>query len=73
MKTPPAPEGTDGVFHAFTSGKVAALDRKTSLALVSFPPICNFLPWFPVPADGFRGNHRKTSALSSQIMWRRRV
>jgi len=26
MKTPPAPEGTDGVFHAFTSGKVAALD-----------------------------------------------
>jgi hypothetical protein len=28
MKTPPAPEDTDGVFHAFTSGKVAALERK---------------------------------------------
>src|SRR6266536_925372 len=30
MKTPPAPEDTDGVFHAFTSGKVAALGRRTS-------------------------------------------
>jgi hypothetical protein len=29
MKTPPAPEDTDGVFHAFTSGKVAALEPGT--------------------------------------------
>jgi hypothetical protein len=29
MKTPPAPEDTDGVFHAFTSGKVAALGLRT--------------------------------------------
>jgi hypothetical protein len=29
MKTPPASEETDGVFHAFTSGKVAALGWKT--------------------------------------------
>jgi hypothetical protein len=28
MKTPPAPEDTDGVFHAFTSGKVAALELR---------------------------------------------
>jgi hypothetical protein len=28
MKTPPASEGTGGVFHAFTSGKVAALEQK---------------------------------------------
>ena len=28
MKTPPASEEADGVFHAFTSGKVAALDLK---------------------------------------------
>jgi hypothetical protein len=30
MKTPPAPEDADGVFHAFTSGKVAALEPRTS-------------------------------------------
>jgi hypothetical protein len=30
MKTPPAFKNADGVFHAFTSRKVAALDRKTS-------------------------------------------
>jgi len=30
MKTPPTSEDADGVFHAFTSRKVAALERKTS-------------------------------------------
>src|SRR6185312_1267904 len=30
MKTPPASEDANGVFHAFTSLKVAALERKTS-------------------------------------------
>jgi hypothetical protein len=44
IKTPPAPEDTDGVFHAFTSGKVAALELKTSLAVVSFRPSRNFFP-----------------------------
>ena len=29
MKTPPASENADGVFHAFTSCEVAALERKT--------------------------------------------
>jgi hypothetical protein len=29
MKTPPTSEDVDGVFHAFTSRKVAALDMKT--------------------------------------------
>jgi hypothetical protein len=30
MKTPPASEDANGVFHAFTSRKVAALEMKTS-------------------------------------------
>src|SRR6185369_1212890 len=30
MKTPPTFEDADGVFHAFTSRKVAALERETS-------------------------------------------
>jgi hypothetical protein len=30
MKTPPASEDVDGVFHAFTSFEVAALERSTS-------------------------------------------
>jgi hypothetical protein len=29
MKTPPASEDVDGVFHAFTSFKVAALEQPT--------------------------------------------
>jgi len=30
MKTPPASEDTGGVFHAFTSFKVAALEERNS-------------------------------------------
>jgi len=42
MKTPPAPEDTDGVFHAFTSGKVAALKAENTYAVGSFPPRPDF-------------------------------
>jgi hypothetical protein len=53
-KTPPEPEGTDGVFHAFTSGKVAALDLKTLLTPVSFRPSRDFFPHGSRFADGIR-------------------
>src|SRR4029079_14574751 len=53
-KTPPAPEDTDGVFHAFTSGKVAALDLKTLLTPVSFRPSRDFFPHGSRFADGIR-------------------
>jgi hypothetical protein len=35
MKTPPASENTGGVFHAFTSCEVAALERQTLSRSVS--------------------------------------
>lgn len=41
MKTPPASEDTDGVFHAFTSCEVAALERQTS-----FRSVCSGKPGF---------------------------
>jgi hypothetical protein len=59
MKTPPAPEDTDRVFHAFTSGKVAALGLRTSPAAVSFPPSCNFSAAVP-------GLHCRLSRKPSQ-------
>jgi hypothetical protein len=47
MKTPPAPEGIDGVFHAFTSGKVAALGLKTSPEPVRSRRVGIFCSRFP--------------------------
>ena len=42
MKTPPASEDANGVFHAFTSRKVAALKRKRQ-GIGFVPPLRNSL------------------------------
>ena len=49
MKTPPSPESADGVFHAFTSGKVAALELKTSLPRFRSGGVEFFSSRFPSP------------------------
>jgi len=57
LKTPPASEDTDGVFHAFTSFKVAALEGSTDECRVrSTLPIFN--GQFPHPA-GSRATFEK--------------
>src|SRR5260221_8278716 len=71
------PKIPDGVFHALTSRKVAALEMKTPeqhLRSGVFEIFCQF--FCPRSATGSRGlpcNHRKAPALSPHHNARRRV